>query len=459
MPGTIRWTLAPGQTVHFACSTDPIDLSRLVTSTKQLPKRTTAITGAAADTTLDTLLAAADQFVVTGERGTQILTGYPWAPQAGRDSLISFCGLLLVTGRLAEAKSLLQLFATSESAGLMPSEFPSDGADPKYTGADVSLWFINAVWHYLRYGGDSAVAHGQLLPVIDSILRHYQTGTLLGIQVDTDGLLASREPGVPVTWMDAKVGDWVITPRHGRAVEVNALWYNAQRIGAILMRASGQDERATELATNADTTKSGFNRLFWNESLRCCFDVIDGESTDASIRPNQLLAVSLPFPVLSADRHHLVLDKIRRELLTPVGMRTLSTDDPNYAGRYFGAVTTRDRAYHQGSVFPWLLGPYVATVVRTRGRSLLVREEARAILQSCLDHLTTNGLGQLCGLFDGDAPHHPGGLPASARSVAEVLRAYVEDVLDLAPRSFELRLPHSRTISSTKSSDAHRIAD
>lgn len=454
MPGTVRWTLHPGKTIHFACSTDPIDLGRIISHIE----REDGLSGAPivaepkADTALDALVRAARQFVVHGGCGAgfqpasqeqaesphhkasaRIVAGYPWLPPAGRDALIGFPGLLLLTGRLEEAKSLLQLCASLEDRGLMPSDLPWDGSTPKYQGADVSLWFINAVWQYLRYGGDREFVLHDLLPKIESILRQYREGTDLGIRVDAEGLLVSQQPGTAATWMDAQVGDWVMTPRYGRPVEVNALWYNAQRIAAVLAHAAGQEQSCGQWLGDAEMTKVSFNRRFWNEGVECCLDVVGDTSVDAAVRPNQIFAISLPFSVLSVDRHQAVLEVVRRELLTPVGLRTLSPRDPNYHGSYGGPVVSRDRAYHQGTVFPWLLGPYITALVKMRGRSQVVRGEAYELLRNCFDYLKGNGLGQLCELFDGDPPHHPGGLRASARSVAEVLRCYVEDVLDLAP--------------------------
>jgi predicted glycogen debranching enzyme len=443
MAGTVRYALRPGQSVHFACSTDPIDLMRIISEIERSEVTATvsaapAVADQKPDTTLQSLVRAASQFVVQGggngpERATRIMAGYPWSPPAGRDSLISFAGLLLVTGKLTEARSLLQLYASLEQRGLMPSEFPWDASPPRYLASDVSLWFVNAVWQYLRYGGESAFVLRQLLPVIESILRHYRAGTSLGIRADADGLLVARDPGTPTTWMDAKTGDWVITPRYGRAVEVNALWYNAQRIAAALFRADGLEARCVQMLAAAEATKAAFNRRFWNERLGCCHDVVDEQSNDAAVRPNQVLALSLPFPVLAIDRHQAVLDVVRRELLTPFGLRTLSPRHPHYTGEYAGSIDKRDKAYHQGSVFPWLLGPYVSAVVRVRGRSRAAREELAACVAACAEYIGGEGLGQLCELFDGDSPHAPGGLRASARSVGELLRCYVEDILDLAP--------------------------
>jgi glycogen debranching enzyme len=233
--------------------------------------------------------------------------------------------------------------------------------------------------------------------------------------------------------MDAKIGDWLLTPRAGRPVEINALWYNAVRIAAELARHFAQSTRATELDLLAASIQKSFNARFWNPSENCCFDVVDDHGTDPSIRPNQLLALSLPFPVLSIDRHAAVLERVQRDLMTPYGPRTLSPRDHAYHGRYHGDVVSRDRALHQGCVHPWLLGQFITARSRALGRGARVRDESRQMLQPCLDHIRTGGLGQLCELFDGDAPHHPGGAIACAASVGELLRCYGEDVLDLRP--------------------------
>jgi predicted glycogen debranching enzyme len=313
----------------------------------------------------------------------------------------------------------------------MPSDFPWDGSAPKYLASDVSLWFVNAVWQYLRYGGDAAFVERYLMPAIDSILANYRQGTELGIRVDAEGLVVAHEPGVPTTWMDAQAGDWVMTPRYGRAVEVNALWYNALRIAGELVKRFGDERRADALAAEAERTRASFNRRFWNEAAGCCVDVVDDATADPAIRPNQLFALSLPFSVLSPDRREKALDTVGRELLTEFGLRTLSPKHPHYTPKYCGGVEQRDRAYHQGTVFPWLLGPYVTAMLRVRGRSRTVRDEAGKLLDGCMNYLRETG--QVCELFDGDPPQEPGGLRASARSVGELLRCYVEDVLDLAP--------------------------
>lgn len=441
MPGTVTWMVSPGKPVHFACSTDPIDLGRIIRENEReddlVPA--VAVAGQAPDPVLNALTKAASQFVVAGAKGgagpagTRIVAGYPWLPPSGRDGLIAMPGLLLVTGRLDEAKSLLQSYAAMERRGLMPSDFPWDGSPPRYLASDVSLWFVNAVWQYLRYGGDAAFVERQLLPVIGSIVHHYRRGTELGIHVDDDGLLVARQPGQPTTWMDAKSGDWAPTPRYGRAVEVNALWFNALRIGSVIAARAGEESLQREWTKLADRARDAFDHRFWNHDANCCYDVVDGPGADSAIRPNQLLAISLPFSILSLDRHARVLEVVGRELLTPVGVRTLSPHHPQYAGKYRGYVDERDRAYHQGTAYPWLLGPYVTAALKVRGRSAQVRAEAGQLLEGCFAYMRDQGVGQVCELFDGSAPHRAGGVRSSARSVGELIRCYVEDVLDLSP--------------------------
>jgi predicted glycogen debranching enzyme len=435
-PGVVRFTLAPGQTVNFVCSTDPINLQTVLDKAdlQFAHSCAPAVDGEKPDFALQALSLAADQFVVTNREGrSTLMSGYPWSAPSGRDAMIDLPGLLLVTGKLSIAKGVLEYFASLASRGLMPSEFPTDGTAPLYRGADVSLWFVNAVREYLRYSGDDQTTK-KLFDVIDAILSAYQRGTSLGIRADADGLLSAGAPGLaPATWMNAEVDAAAVTPRHGRTVELNALWYNALRIGSDLARRFHQPVRSEELYLFANRVRAAFNRRFWNETAGCCFDVIGEQTADASVRPNQIFAISLPYPVLNIDRHVAVLNKVRDELLTPMGVRTLTPKDPNYHGRYDGGVLARDRAYHQGSAYPWLLGPFVSAFVRVYGRGQPTRDRALAMLRGPLEHLRGLGVGQIHELFDGESPHAPGGLTSSARSVAEILRAYAEDVLDLSP--------------------------
>jgi predicted glycogen debranching enzyme len=434
-PGVVRFALAPGQTVNFVCSSDPIDLARVLAEADRQADAAVvpAVGGEAPDEALAALSRAAEQFVVADRDGRPtLMSGYPWSGPSGRDAMINLTGLLLVPGKLATAKALLERFAGLLVDGLLPSEFPVDGSGPRYRGADVSLWYVNAVREYLRYSNDDQTVQ-RLYDTVDAILTAYEKGTSLGIRVDAEGLLSSGAPGIATTWMNAETVDAPVTPRAGRAVELNALWYNALRIGADLAKRFHQPVRAEQLFTLANKAKFAFNRRFWSEAARCCFDVVTDSGADPAVRPNQLFAISLPYPVLNLDRHAAVLTTVREQLLTPLGLRSLSPRDPSYQGRYGGPVTARDRAYHQGSVYPWLLGPFVSAFVRVYGRSQPTRTQAAAMLEGCLDVARGPAGGQIHELFDGDAPHHRGGLTASARSVAEILRAYAEDVLDLGP--------------------------
>jgi predicted glycogen debranching enzyme len=452
MPGAVRWTLSPGQSVHFMCSADPIEMSRVLAEVERATAHAQApiVAGAATDSALDALLRAAEQFVLsaphqkmaTSKPSINVITQYPWSPPSGRDALIGFTGLLLIPKRFDDAAQLLASMASRLRDGVMPSELPEDGSAAKYNGADTSLWFINAVYNYLRYTNDEAQVRDKFFETVVRIIRCYQAGIAsLGVQIDADGLISSHAPGLGTSWMDAKVGDWVITPRQGRTVELNALWYNAVRVAADLSERLDRPSWAAEFTRLAESVRLAFNRRFWNVLNGCCFDVVNDRGADPSIRPNQIFAISLPFPVLAAEHQPAVLQKVRELLCTPYGLRTLAPLDPSYQGHYRGDVVARDRAYHQGCAYPWLLGPLATAMVRVNGRSAQSRLEALKILDGCLKHLQNDGMGQIGELFDGNEPHHPGGGIASARSVGQILRAYVEDVLDFAPQQQRSGVP------------------
>ena len=437
-PGVVRWALRPGEPIHFVCSADPIDLPRtLRTVGGQADERAMAAGG---DETLRQLLRAADQFVLSvptregpTARAEYVAASYPWATPSPRWTLAAFCGLFLVPGQFIAGRDLLLRLATTMVDGLLPSGTSEVGGRPVYHGVDPSLWFVNAVRNYLHHTGDIDGVRGPLLDAALSVLHWYRHGTSLGIRTDVDGLLSTDQPGVPTTWMDAQANGWVVTPRGGKAVEVNALWHNALRCGAELAEACGRTEQAADLARLADAVKASFNRRFWNAAANCCYDTIDDLGADPAIRPNQLLAISLAHPVLTPNRFEPLLDVVRTQLMTPFGPRTLAPADPAYRGHYAGDIVSRDRAYHQGSVHPWLLGHYVTAYLKIHGRGAGARAEARQLLEPCLAYLRTVGCGQLCELFDGDAPHRPGGAIASAAAVAELLRSYAQDVLDRRP--------------------------
>jgi len=427
-PGVMRVRLAPGEQVGvIASTTDPTgrDAEELVTAERA---RREALLDRLAlrDHVTVPLALAADQFLVRrGVDRRTVIAGYHWFGDWGRDTLIALPGLTLATGRSAEARRILQTFAAWVDRGMLPNRFPDDGDTPEYNTADATLWFFIALRAYFRATGDQALVT-ELRPALREIVRWHREGTRFGIRVDTDGLLHAGEPGVQLTWMDAKVGDWVVTPRTGKPVEINALWYNALRILAEFEREAGEEDRAKELERNASRVSRQFARTFWYREGGHLYDVVDGERRDASIRPNQLFACSLPFPLLSATRRRQVLRVVENALVTPVGLRSLAPGDPAYQSRYEGDTLRRDGAYHQGTVWMWLLGPFVTALVRERGDR--GRAQARVLLEGAMGHLAEAGVGTLSEIFDGDPPHAPRGAIAQAWSVAEVLRAWVEDV-------------------------------
>lgn len=518
MPGVMRWTLKPGQTIHFACATEPIDLDRTLRRLMQenegqgqfipavelsgvAPADETVTPAAASapqqgaisgetfiagpplptdtvpqakiiaramsiwsgnqqeDPTLNALTHATGQFLLRtpGEAGhepvTRISGNYHWSAPQTRNALIGYSGLLLATGRHTTARTYLQWLAMQMQFGLIPSEWPEDGGAPLYHAADVSLWFIQAVWDYLRYTGDEVTVRRHFLPVIGEILARYALGTNLGIGLDHAGLLVSHAPGLATTWMDAAVDDWVVTPRQGRPVELNALWYNALCIGTTLARRFDQPAWAQQWEYLAQRNRHSFNAQFWHEEAGHCHDVLSEHGRDPELRPNQLLAISLPFPVLEMDRHVRVLRAVREQLLTPMGLRTLGPHVQGYQRRCGHGLVNRQRASHQGTVYPWLLGPYVSALLRVHGRNDSMRRQAMAIIQPSIDFLMSQGLGQMPECFDGEPPHRPGGAMASVASVGTLLKIYVEDVLDRCPPSPLKQPAKPRTTGSGRPED------
>jgi predicted glycogen debranching enzyme len=380
-----------------------------------------------------TLAAAADQYIVhRGEQKT-VIAGYHWFSDWGRDTMIALPGLTLPTGRHDVARSILRTFAKHVDQGMLPNRFPDAGETPEYNTVDATLWFLEAARAYLVYTGDMEFVRKELYAVFADILSWHVRGTRYGIKVDASGLLASGQEGVQLTWMDAKVGDWVVTPRRGKPVEIQALWYNALCIMEDLARKFGDDAGQKRYRHMATVASLSFNRLFWNEKAGCLYDVTNSAPPDASIRPNQVFAISLPHSMLSSDRAKSVVEKIQEHLLTPYGLRTLAPSDPQYQGRYTGGPLERDGAYHQGTVWPWLMGPFITAYLKVNGNSEAARRQASEWLSPLRDHLADGGLGHISEILDGDAPQRPCGCIAQAWSVAEVLRAYVEDVQGVRP--------------------------
>lgn len=379
------------------------------------------------DQLIRTLTAAADQFIVARERCKTVIAGYHWFADWGRDTMIALPGLTLATGHAEIAKSILAEFAAHVDQGMLPNRFPDAGETPEYNTVDATLWFFEAVRSLLQYTNDFEFVRANLYTVLTDIIDWHIKGTRYQIHVDEDGLLYSGEPGVQLTWMDAKVGDWVVTPRHGKPVEIQALWYNALRLMEQLAAKFKDPKAKKRYSAMADKASASFNQVFWNEKAGCLYDVVNGDGRDASIRPNQVIAISLTNSMLTKDRAASVLRVVERELLTPRGLRTLSSQDPNYIGRYEGDPRSRDGAYHQGTVWPWLMGPLITAYVKTFGADV-GRKFAIQWLSTFQDHLSEACLGQVSEVFDGDAPHAPRGCVAQAWSVAELLRAAIESV-------------------------------
>ena len=370
---------------------------------------------------------AADQFIVAREKGDTVIAGYHWFADWGRDTMIALPGLALSTGRWEIAKNILAEFAMHIDQGMLPNRFPDAGEAPEYNTVDATLWFFEAVRSYVQYTSDYEFVRSHLYAVLQDIIKWHVKGTRYQIHLDDDGLLWSGEPGVQLTWMDAKVGDWVVTPRHGKPVEIQALWYNALRVMEHLAAKFRELNPKQKYGAMADKARASFNTVFWNERSGCLYDVISGNIKDAAIRPNQVIAISLTNTMLSKERAASVLRVVEDELVTPRGLRSLSPNDPNYVGRYEGGPGSRDGAYHQGTVWPWLMGPYITAYSKTFGKKA-GRRIAALWLENFQQHLHEACLGQVSEIFDGDAPHKPRGCVAQAWSVAELLRAIVEDV-------------------------------
>jgi predicted glycogen debranching enzyme len=374
------------------------------------------------------LIAAADAFVARrGEDGCTVIAGYPWFSDWGRDTMISLPGLTLATGRHDDAKRILRTYAASMDHGLIPNLFPDFSNTTRYNTIDATLWMFEAVRKYYDATGDGQTVTSLLPNLRDSVRAHVE-GTLFGIKTDEDGLVRGGQSGVQLTWMDAMFQDEVITARRGKPVEINALWYNALRVMADFCSAFGGLAEERKYDQMAAKVSRAFNKKFWNDEKGCLYDCIDLVGKDDSVRPNQVIALSLTYPVLDTSRWKPVMDVVERELLTPYGLRTLSPNDPRYRGVYEGDLGTRDKAYHQGTVWAWLLGPFVRAYLRTHGRSEKTLAFCTRLVEGFEEHLSDAGLGQVSEIFDGDPPHKPRGCIAQAWSVAALLRVMAEDL-------------------------------
>ena len=436
-PGRLDARLEPRSPVDLLVSTGgaaaaPVDHGPRLASELERRRALIARSGAERDRLRAELVLAADSFIVSpatrsgvepvdGPSGQakSIIAGYHWFTDWGRDTMISLEGLTLVTGRHEEAAAILRTFAAHVRDGLIPNLFPEGDAEGLYHTADATLWFFHAVHRYVRATGDRALLR-ELLPKLRGIVDAHVRGTRFGIGVDpADGLLRQGESGYQLTWMDAKVDGWVVTPRRGKAVEINALWYNALRLMEGWLREEGDAAAAGEAAELAGRVRSSFNDRFWHPA-GYLYDVVDGESgDDEAFRPNQVFAIALDHPVLDEARWAAVMEKVEARLLTPVGLRSLSPEHPDYQPRYFGDLRSRDAAYHQGTVWGWLIGPFLDAWLRVHPGGA---ERAAGYLDGLIEHLDDACIGSMSEVFDAEPPHTPRGCIAQAWTVAEVLR-------------------------------------
>lgn len=385
------------------------------------------------DSFANQLVLASDQFLTYREstKMMTVLAGLPWFTDWGRDTMIAFTGLTLCTKRFKEAEEILLTFARYIRHGIVPNMFPDDNMPPLYNTVDASLWYFYAVYQYLHYNPAAeaeAFVKEQIFPHLKEIISAYEKGTDFSIYMEDDGLIHAGSGLDQITWMDVRVGDWVATPRHGKPVEINALWYNALRIMESLCEKF--DEDASAYRTRAEQVKESFNAKFWDSANQCLFDVVDGDEPDDHIRPNQVYAVSLPFSLLPEEQEKAVVALVEKELFVGCGLRSLAPDHPDYHGIYCGALAKRDAAYHQGTAWGFLLGGFFSAYMKVNHHSSSAAENAVRMLEPVRKHLTDSGcIGSISEIFDGDTPHNPRGCYAQAWSVGEVLRCYCEDIL------------------------------
>ncbi len=444
-PGYYEWLAQPGVPGMLLFTTEEThpcaDPARPFEEERRRGAALVELAGAQQDDFLAHLTIAADQFLILPESRLEesagasahghvlrtVVAGYYWFLDWGRDTMISLEGLMLATGRHMEARATLLTFSRYVRDGLLPNLFPEGAREGVYHTVDATLWYFHAISRYLQATGDRSLLE-ELLPTLRDVMQHHVQGTRFGIVMDpADGLLRAGAPHNALTWMDAHMWEWIVTPRRGKPVEIQALWYNALR----LMQQWETTEPAREThARRASMARRSFNEKFWNPACNCLFDVVDGEEgRDARLRPNQLFAIALDHPVLERSHWGAVLDTVGGELLTPVGLRTLARTDPAYSSSYHGNLRSRDAAYHQGTVWPWLLGAFIDASLKVHGDAAA----ARRLLQEFPRHLHLAGLGSISEVFDGDAPHTPHGCIAQAWSVAEVLRCWKRTATDGRP--------------------------
>ena len=394
-------------------------------------KRIRSLTADCSDDFHRMLVRSADHFIVnrrsTGSK--TIIAGYPWFTDWGRDTMISLPGLTLATGRYDDAADILAAYSRYVRHGLVPNMFPDEGSEPGYNTVDAALWYFEAIGAYVEKTGDTALVKKVLYDSMLQIIESYMNGTLHGIRMDDDMLITAGSNETQLTWMDAKVGDWVVTPRHGKAVEINALWYNAVMVMSHILKKNGKDNSG--YARLGEKIKESFLEVFWNEQEGCLYDVVNENGKDGKIRPNQILAVSLPFPVLEGKYAKAVVDTVYRKLYTAYGLRTLCNTHPEYRGFYVGDQYQRDGAYHQGTVWVWPLGQFITAFARVYKGDRNLAEIIKSFFIPFYDHLNDACIGNISEIFDGNEPLVARGCFAQAWSVSEIIRSYVEDYLPM----------------------------
>ncbi len=431
-PGTFSVNVAEGDTLGIVITTAyPADKDAFTLLAAEEGRRQALLPANTIDETTRQLLLAADQFIVQrGDTLKTVIAGYHWFTDWGRDTMISLPGLCLSTGRFEDAKKILSAFANSVSMGMLPNRFQDNNEPPEYNNVDGTLWYFIAIHKYLEATGDKDFIITEILPVLKDIIDSHFNGTRYNIHVDEDGLLYAGEIGQQLTWMDARIGSWVVTPRMGKPVEIQALWYNALKIFAELLLLNQQPSDAALVTLSAEKTKASFTERFWYSAGNYLYDSVDenGEPV-AELRPNQLFAISLPFPLVGGEPVKLVLQTIAQQLYTPVGLRTLPATDKHYIPDYGGDAYHRDSAYHEGTVWSWLLGPYVDAIMKVHGS----KEKAQQVIRNFTYHLNEGCIGSVSEIFDAAAPHHPRGCVAQAWGVAEIVRVITDHQLTENP--------------------------
>lgn len=419
-PFALKFDLKEAATVIASIDSQELfDVSAARQKEVERRKNLLEVAGAEDDFT-KTLVLAADQFIVKRGAGETVIAGYPWFSDWGRDTMIALSGLTLATNQPEIAKNIILEFSRHISEGMIPNRFPDTDDKPEYNNVDGTLWYFEAIRAYVEKTGDYDFVRDNLYEKLAEIISRHLQGTRYNIHVDTDGLLYAGQAGTQLTWMDAKYGDTVFTPRIGKPVEIQALWYNALKTMADFSAKFGDEKDEKLCLSMAMTAKSSFDRVFWNDSEQCLFDVVGNSDRDGAVRPNQIFAVSLHHRILDDQtKARKVVEKVEKELLTPVGLRSLSPNDPQYCPIYIGSPYKRDSSYHQGTVWGWLIGGYVDA-----HRKIFSDQEDKIkdVLEGFKTHLTEVGIGQISEIFDGDAPHKSRGCFAQAWSVAEVLR-------------------------------------